>query len=652
MRTGVMLSRLYGAILFLFFSFSLAAQSNNCPSAITAGPDKVICPSPGSVLIGNSPVNGISYSWFPTTGLNNPNIANPLASPGSTTTYTLTATGQNLVYNGDFELGNTGFQTDYTYYIPPYFDPGHYYIGTNPASVNNNQWCNIDDHTPFGSNMLIVDGLFPYNAFQNIFWEQTISVEPNKDYLFSAWFLSTSNTLNTGGYEPIIEIKINGVIVVSDFHLVKNNCGWINLKAPVNSGTSTTALIEMRTTTDMGTGLGNDFAVDDISLSCKSTDDVTVCVCAPAPPPEIATVQIPVRHTMNFSKHNPAFGKTCLNEPGIHSHDIYTNYCDNIFLMSAYQEYDNNFPAYQSFGVDFYMTPYNYNYNTSYLDFVGHNSSLYEPCFQSDIISAQLKLFHKESPYCFKTYGWLNEYKNLAQAHNGDNAFSVQRFTQNMANACNNPQYNYDNLPAISSEIRNVAATVNPGQDYSIDITAMLKNAVVPQSNYIGFLIRQIQNSAYNNVLFNGLLGFNHNIESGEPYIELTYWRRALPISCNSNSRSIIIPQNEFLSETKLLDSISQVEISRQVINNNSLTSSISEITLYPNPASHYIKIKSFQPINYIFITSVTGQKIKEIKTKNNRPVSIDVSDLAIGVYNCTIITSQEMVNRRLVIKR
>ncbi|MCB9809321.1 T9SS type A sorting domain-containing protein [Candidatus Nomurabacteria bacterium] len=34
----------------------------------------------------------ISYSWSPTTGLSNPNIANPVASPTSTTTYTMTAT--------------------------------------------------------------------------------------------------------------------------------------------------------------------------------------------------------------------------------------------------------------------------------------------------------------------------------------------------------------------------------------------------------------------------------------------------------------------------------------------------------------------------------------------------------------------------------
>ncbi|OWY21034.1 hypothetical protein C7N43_00940, partial [Sphingobacteriales bacterium UPWRP_1] len=34
----------------------------------------------------------VTYSWSPTTGLSNPNISNPIASPSGTTTYTLTAT--------------------------------------------------------------------------------------------------------------------------------------------------------------------------------------------------------------------------------------------------------------------------------------------------------------------------------------------------------------------------------------------------------------------------------------------------------------------------------------------------------------------------------------------------------------------------------
>jgi gliding motility-associated-like protein len=53
--------------------------------------------SGGSVCLGNSftpnvQSNATTYSWSPTTGVSNPNIANPVLTPLSTTTYTITAT--------------------------------------------------------------------------------------------------------------------------------------------------------------------------------------------------------------------------------------------------------------------------------------------------------------------------------------------------------------------------------------------------------------------------------------------------------------------------------------------------------------------------------------------------------------------------------
>jgi len=51
-----------------------------------AGADEGICDG-GSVQL--NATGGSSYSWTPTTGLSDPNIANPLASPTTTTTYTV-----------------------------------------------------------------------------------------------------------------------------------------------------------------------------------------------------------------------------------------------------------------------------------------------------------------------------------------------------------------------------------------------------------------------------------------------------------------------------------------------------------------------------------------------------------------------------------
>ncbi|MBI2271777.1 MAG: PKD domain-containing protein, partial [Bacteroidetes bacterium] len=55
-----------------------------------AGPDAIICTG-NTVQLNAS--GGTSYTWTPTTGLNNPNISNPIASPAVTTKYVVTVGG-------------------------------------------------------------------------------------------------------------------------------------------------------------------------------------------------------------------------------------------------------------------------------------------------------------------------------------------------------------------------------------------------------------------------------------------------------------------------------------------------------------------------------------------------------------------------------
>ena len=73
-----------------------------CPcTAVTAnaGPNKTVCANvnPDVVITGSASggTSPFTYSWSPTTGLDNPNIAQPTASPTTTTTYTLTVTGDD-----------------------------------------------------------------------------------------------------------------------------------------------------------------------------------------------------------------------------------------------------------------------------------------------------------------------------------------------------------------------------------------------------------------------------------------------------------------------------------------------------------------------------------------------------------------------------
>ncbi|MBK8443328.1 MAG: hypothetical protein IPL35_07920 [Sphingobacteriales bacterium] len=64
----------------------------NAPNAQVADDQVTNCSGSGVQLQASG---GATYSWSPTTGLSNPNIANPIANPSATTTYTVTVTGGN-----------------------------------------------------------------------------------------------------------------------------------------------------------------------------------------------------------------------------------------------------------------------------------------------------------------------------------------------------------------------------------------------------------------------------------------------------------------------------------------------------------------------------------------------------------------------------
>jgi len=67
-------------------------------SHASAGNDATICQGNFTTLNGSG---GVSYSWTPVTGLSNPNIANPVATPLDTTTYVLTITDASGCHYSD-----------------------------------------------------------------------------------------------------------------------------------------------------------------------------------------------------------------------------------------------------------------------------------------------------------------------------------------------------------------------------------------------------------------------------------------------------------------------------------------------------------------------------------------------------------------------
>ncbi len=176
---------------------------------------------------------------------------------------------QNLVFNGDFELGNTGFTT--TYVLGPVKGtpgPGKYQIADTARwyQPNIHPWQSCTDHTHTtgsGKNMLVMDAAAIAN--QTI-WCQTVSnIKPNTSYKFSTWAESVILIKEFGVASlPILQFKINGVLLGQPFNVTNDACDWSQFYEIWNSGNATSAdicIVNQNTFQN-----GNDLAIDDISL--------------------------------------------------------------------------------------------------------------------------------------------------------------------------------------------------------------------------------------------------------------------------------------------------------------------------------------------------------------------------------------------------
>ncbi len=92
-------SKAFTFLLFIICSTNAFAQ----PTA-SAGANQTICLGASATIGGSPSATGgtppYTYSWIPTSGLSSTTVANPVASPGTTTTYTLTVTDALLQTSG------------------------------------------------------------------------------------------------------------------------------------------------------------------------------------------------------------------------------------------------------------------------------------------------------------------------------------------------------------------------------------------------------------------------------------------------------------------------------------------------------------------------------------------------------------------------
>ncbi|MBX3482693.1 PEPxxWA-CTERM sorting domain-containing protein [Phenylobacterium sp.] len=164
-----------------------------------------------------------------------------------------------LLTNGDFSAGATGFNSTYAYGGAGSTFQGNYWVVSNPATVCAACFPAIGDHTSGQGNMMVVDGA----GSGDFFWEVVVSVVPYTHYDLSLWATSLGNM----GSTPNVTIQINGQQLAAV--VLPNTTGvtsttWNPISTGWFAGAATQATIRLIDTNNVYAF--NDLAIDDISF--------------------------------------------------------------------------------------------------------------------------------------------------------------------------------------------------------------------------------------------------------------------------------------------------------------------------------------------------------------------------------------------------
>ena len=264
-----------------------------------------------------------------------------------------------LAENGDFEAGNTGFETPatglnrYTFVADvagndqELVPEGKYSIGSN-ASNFHPQFFGSDHTNPGTGKFMIVNG-FPGSP-QPIVWQKTITVRPNTTYYFSAWAMS----LNCAGNYAQLRFSVDGVQVGTTAELIartsctsSNNDNWTRFYATWNSGSKTSvtcSIVDLQTAAS-----GNDFGLDDVSISTIapfigtvtdiSTKNQTVCQNTPIQSAIYAVgtggsgpsvTGLPAGVTSDYRRGRVTLSGTPTAAPGVYKYFIQLTGCSSL----------------------------------------------------------------------------------------------------------------------------------------------------------------------------------------------------------------------------------------------------------------------------------------------------------------------------------
>lgn len=250
------------------------------PPSITASGGGTYC-SGSTVNLSSSSTNITNQYW---TGPNsyyslspNPVLTNVTSSMSGTYRVTGSAlSGVNLVINGDFEMGNFGFTSDYARAAQTSsgLNPESTYDIVAAPSSRHSNFCSCADHTSgSGTLQMVVNGA---STEKNV-WAQTVHVNSNTAYQFTYWVQTVVN--GNDGSPSKLQLFINGQFAGPVYTANPTTGVWTQFTYNWVSGSDDQiAVLELKNE-NFAAG-GNDFALDDIVFqqACEAIDEVTVIV--------------------------------------------------------------------------------------------------------------------------------------------------------------------------------------------------------------------------------------------------------------------------------------------------------------------------------------------------------------------------------------
>lgn len=214
------------------------------------GADTTICQGGTAVLHG--PPGFSNHLW--STGATTPNIS--VTAAGNYWCQVTYPTG-NLVFNGDFSAGNTGFTSQYIYSTTSVQNEGYYAVGTNA-----NNYHSQFQGTGTGNFLIANGGFVSWANNQFDLWCQTIPCCPGQTYTLTFDARTLTNAL-----PGRVMWTMDGVSAQwPDFTLPAYNAGWQPFTTTWTAGPGQTSVDACLYVTS-GDGVGDDFGIDNIAIS-------------------------------------------------------------------------------------------------------------------------------------------------------------------------------------------------------------------------------------------------------------------------------------------------------------------------------------------------------------------------------------------------